>query len=107
MSAPRPDPWPASQERILSVLADGPYACSEVIRLSGGVANITARGKLLKPLKLSGKTQKDSDKIEDQIASDTVVIKYAEREIPIMDFTLTKHRSVCLDPAFMDSSHNF
>lgn len=56
--------------KVIEDLKDGPYACSSLVRLSGGFVNFTYRGTLLSPL---------PDK------SSTVVIKHAEPYLAIMN----------------------
>jgi hypothetical protein len=36
--------------KVLADLKDGPYACTSLVRLSGGTANFTYRGTLTTPL---------------------------------------------------------
>lgn len=54
--------------KVLEDLKGGPYACTSLIRLSGGTANFTYRGTLTSPL---------PDK------ASTIIIKHAEPYIAI------------------------
>jgi hypothetical protein len=77
MASPASDPV---ADDILTALRDTPFACSKLDRLSGGHANWTYRGHLVKALE-DGK--------------DTVVIKHAEGYIPSNpDYKLDVGRAV-------------